>query len=453
MSKITLRQAAEWCGGHVEEKYGDVAFLGANMDSRKLLPGQLFVALKAERDGHDFIGAALENGAAAVLCQHTDGDYPAIVVDDPKLALGRIAYGERMRLGMKVVAVTGSVGKSTTKEMIACVLDEDYTVSKTPANFNNDLGMPMAIVSMPSDTQVAVLEMGMSGFGEISYLSKIGRPQAAVITNIGTMHMEHLGSREGILQAKLEILDGLDADGTLCLNGDDDMLWGFGEKAGRPITYFGCSNSRCALRAENMEEKDGMLSFDVAGAGDCFRLTLPLEGLHFVPDAMAAVAIGLAFGVSRADICKRLGAFRNMEGRQEIFEAKGFTIINDCYNAGPESMAAALRVLQKRPGRHIAVLGDMLELGSRTQSEHYLVGRLAAECADMVFAYGPNAHRILSGALTGGMPAGKVNAFDDQKKMAQMLKCMACPGDVILFKGSRGMHMENVLQMLLREEI
>ncbi len=453
MSKITLRQAAAWCGGTVEEKYADIEFLGANMDSRQLLPGQLFVALKAERDGHAFIGMALEKGAAAVLCQHADGDFPAIVVEDPKLALGQIAHGERMRLGMKVVGITGSVGKSTTKEMVACVLEGDYTVSKTPANFNNDLGMPMAILSMPEVTQVAVLEMGMSGFGEISYLTKIGRPQAAVITNIGTMHMEHLGSREGILKAKLEILEGLDENGPLCLNGDDDMLWAFGQKCERPITYFGHENQEAALRAENVEEKDGILSFDVVGGEEAFRLELPLEGRHFVLDAMAAVSIGLAFGVSTENIRKRLGAFRNMEGRQEIFQEKGFTIINDCYNAGPESMAAALQVLRKRPGRHIAVLGDMLELGSRTQAEHYVVGRLAAESADMVFAYGSNAHRVVSGALTGGMAAGKVHAFDDQKKMAQMLKCMACPGDVILFKGSRGMHMENVLQMLLREEI
>ncbi len=452
MSKITLRQAAAWCGGHVEEKYEDICFLGANMDSRKLEPGQLFVALEAERDGHAYIGAALEKGAAAVLCSRKEGDFPAIVVENPKLAMGQIAHGERMRLGMQVVGVTGSVGKSTTKEMIACVLQEDHIVSKTPANFNNDLGMPMAILAMPEDTQIAVLEMGMSDFGEISYLSKIGRPQVAVITNIGTMHMEHLGSRQGILQAKLEILEGLDENGPLLLNGDDDLLWAFGQRTERPIYYFGCKNDKCDLFAYNIVEKDGILSLDVRTSTDSFRLELPLEGLHFVNDALAAVGVGLALGISRENICKRLRGFQNMQGRQEIFQAKGYTIINDCYNAGPESMAAALRVLGKRQGRRIAVLGDMLELGSSTQAEHYRVGRIAAENADMVMAYGPNAHRIVSGALTGGLPAGKVHDFDDQKKMAQMLKCMACPGDVILFKGSRGMHMEKVLELLLKDE-
>ncbi len=451
MSKVTLQQAAQWCGGTVAEKYKDVVFLGANIDSRKLLPGQLFVALQAERDGHAYIGSAFEKGAAAVLCSHADGDYPAIVVEDPKTALGMIARGERQRLGWKAVGVTGSVGKSTTKEMIACVLSGDYIVSKTPANFNNTLGVPMAILAMPGDTQLAVLEMGMSSFGEIEYLSKIGLPQAAVITNIGTMHMEHLGSREGIRQAKLEILQGLQEDGLLCLNGDDDMLKDFRDAGNRTLQFFG-TGENCGVRALNVEEGDGTLSFDVQAGETCFRLVLPLEGRHFLADALAAAAVGLAFGVSPENIADRLSRFENMEGRQHIFTAKGMTIIDDCYNAGPESMAAALRVLGKRSGRRIAVLGDMLELGSCTQAEHYRVGRIAAENADAVYAFGPNSRRIVYGAITGGIPVNRAESFDDQQKMAQMLKCIACPGDVILFKGSRGMHMERVLEQLLKEE-
>ena len=215
MGKITLRQAALWCGGSVAPEFEDVTFFGANMDSRKLLPGQLFIALEGARDGHDFIDMAFEKGAAAVLCKHCEASRPAIIVDDPRLALGKIAAGELDRIGMKKVGVTGSVGKSTTKEMIACVLEGDYRVSKTPANFNNDLGMPMAILSMPEQTQVAVLEMGMSHFGEIAYLSRIARPDAAVIINVGVMHIENLGSRQGILQAKLEILEGMSGDSRL----------------------------------------------------------------------------------------------------------------------------------------------------------------------------------------------------------------------------------------------
>ena len=201
MGRITLQQAAAWCGGYVDPKYRDVTFFGANNDSRKIVKDQLFVALQGVRDGHDFIPAALENGAAAVLCTHTAGDYPAIVVEDTRIALGQIARGERERLGMKVVGVTGSVGKSPPKEMVAAVLQSTYRVAKTPANHNNDIGMPMAILAMPEDTQAAVLEMGMNHFREIAYLSEIAHPDVAVIINIGTMHIEHLGSVEGILQA------------------------------------------------------------------------------------------------------------------------------------------------------------------------------------------------------------------------------------------------------------
>ena len=183
MSRITLKQAAEWCGGRVEEKYEDVTFYGANIDSRNLLPGQLFVALKGARDGHDFIPGALERGAAAVLCNRCDGDYPAIVVEDTRKALGDIARGERQRIGMKVVGVTGSVGKSTTKEMIACVLETTYRTGKSPVNHNNDLGLPMAILALPENTQVAVLEMGMNHFREMAYLTSIAKPDVAVIIN------------------------------------------------------------------------------------------------------------------------------------------------------------------------------------------------------------------------------------------------------------------------------
>ncbi len=452
MGNISIRQAAQWCGGRFDEKYGDVTFLGANMDSRKLQPGQLFVALEGERDGHDFIPAALEKGAAAVLCTRSAGDWPAIIVEDTHQALGQIARQERQRLGMQVVAVTGSVGKSTTKEMIACVLEGDFAVSKTPENFNNDIGLPMAILAMPESTQVAVLEMGMNDFREIAYLTGIGRPDAAVITNIGTMHMEQLGSREGILKAKLEVLEGMQADAPLFLNGDDDLLWAYGPKDSRPITYFGMQNGAAAVFAEDVQEKDGFLSFTVRAPGQSFRLELPVEGLHFVNDALSAVAVALSMGVAPERIQERLIRFRNMAGRQEIFEAMGLTVIKDCYNAGPESMAAALAVLGKRSSRRIAVLGDMLELGSRTRDAHYHVGCLAAESADLVLAYGPNSTLVAQGAVESGLDLQCVEAFDDRQKLARALKSRVRPGDVVLFKGSHGMHMELVLEQLLEQE-
>ena len=452
MGNITLRQAALWCGGQVEEKYADVTFLGANMDSRKILPGQLFVALTAERDGHDFIPMAMQKGAAAVLCQRSCGDIPAIIVEDPRRALGDIARQERKRIGMKVVGVTGSVGKSTTKEMIANVLEGTYRVEKTPVNQNNDIGMPMAILAMPEDTEVAVLEMGMNHFREIAYLSSIARPDVAVIINIGTMHMEYLGSQEGILQAKLEILEGMQKDGTVIFNGDDRLLWGQREQLQHIPTYFGRENEAAQVRAVAVTEDPGMLGFRVEAGNVSIGIELALDGQHYVSDALAAVSVGLQFGVAPEKIRENLARFRNLAGRQEILEAKGVTIIKDCYNAGPESMKAALDVLGNRPGRHVAVLGDMLELGASTQAEHYRIGRIAAEKAQLLFAYGPNGDRVISGAITGGMPDTRAMAFDDHDKLASVLRRMVKPGDVILFKGSRGMHMERALEKFLQDE-
>ena len=280
MGRITLAQAAKWCGGKVDPKYKDITFLGANNDSRKIEKDQLFIALQGERDGHDFIPAALQKGAAAVLCTHQDGDFPAIVVEDTRLALGDIARGERDRIGMKVVGITGSVGKSTTKEMVSAVLESAYKVSKTPANHNNDIGMPMAILAMSEDTEVAVLEMGMNHFREIAYLTAIGKPDLAVIINIGTMHIEHLGSMEGILKAKLEILEGMPADGAIILNGDDPLLWNQRNELKERAVYFGVRNSEADVTGCNVCQKADRLSFGAAANGKEIPVALNLEGEH-----------------------------------------------------------------------------------------------------------------------------------------------------------------------------
>ncbi len=452
MGVITLQQAAQWCGGSIDPKYKDVTFLGASNDTRKIEEGQLFVALKGARDGHEFIPAALQKGAAAVLCTHCDGDYPAIVVKDTRLALGDIARGERKHIGMKVVGVTGSVGKSTTKEMIAAVLQTTYRVGKTPVNHNNDIGMPMAVLAMDSAVEVAVLEMGMNHFREIAYLTDIAKPDVAAIINIGTMHIEHLGSQEGILQAKLEILEGMSANGKIILNGDDGLLWNHHRQTEHPADYFGMRNPECNILATDISQEDGFLRFAVNSPAGTFPVELELEGEHYIHDALAAVAVGLELGVTPENIQKGLAGFRNMEGRQEIFEKNGYTIVKDCYNAGPESMAAALNVLGSKTGRRVAVLGDMLELGVRTQAEHYKVGRIAAEKADVLLAYGPNSIRMLYGALTGGMGQPAARAFTDRDRLVEVLKQIAKPGDTILFKGSRGMRMELVLEQFLGED-
>ncbi len=451
MGRITLEQAAAWCGGKIDPKYKDVEFFGANNDTRKIQEGQLFVVLKGVRDGHEFVQTALEKKAAAVLCNHCDGDYPAIVVEDTRIALGRIAQGERKRIGMKVVGITGSVGKSTTKEMTAAVLETTFITGKTPVNHNNDIGMPMAILAMPEDTQVAVLEMGMNHFREMAYLSSIAQPDIAVIVNIGTMHIEHLGSQEGILQAKLEILEGMRSDGTVILNGDDRLLWKVHQMR-RPCICFGTMNPEVEILAENVVMDAGTMRFTVHDGDQTLDINLPVEGHHFVPDALAAIAVGLKMGVHPEKIKQSLADFRNMAGRQEMIKTDKYCIIKDCYNAGPESMNAALQVLGNQQGRKIAVLGEMLELGVSAQAEHYRIGRIAAEKADCLLAYGPNGARMVQGAVTGGMINGKAQAFEDQGEMVKALKRLARPGDVLLFKGSRGMHMELVLEQFLREE-
>ncbi len=449
MGKITLAQAAAWCGGRVDPKYADVVFLGANNDSRQVQPGQLFLALQGARDGHDFIPMAMEKGAAAVLCTHCDGEIPAIIVEDVRLALGRIAAMERQRIGMQVVAVTGSVGKSTTKEMIACVLSEGYRVAKTPVNHNNDIGMPMAVLSMPEDTQVAVLEMGMNHFREIAYLTEIGRPDVAVIINIGTMHIEHLGSREGILKAKLEILEGMPPEGKLLLYGNDDYLWSVRDSLTIKPTYFGTDEKRCTVLGRNVAV-GREIQFDAVCGGVDLPVHLALEGAHYVSDALAAVSVGLTMGIAPDRISRALAHFQNMEGRQEILKIKGYTIIKDCYNAGPESMAAALEVLGNRSGRKIAVLGDMLELGACAAAEHYRIGQLAAQKADVLLAYGPNGAEVVKGATDGGLT--RCHGFLDRGELVAALGSIARKGDVLLFKGSHGMHMELALDRFLQDE-
>ncbi len=450
MGEISLQQAAAWCGGYVEPQYRELTFRGANFDSRKLQPGQLFVALTAARDGHDFIPGALEKGASAVLCTRMAGQYPAILVEDTRIALGQIAKGYLQHIGAKAVGVTGSVGKSTTKEMIACVLGTQYRVAKTPANHNNDLGMPAAILDMPADTQLAVLEMGMSHFGEIAYLSHIGTPEAAVIINVGTMHIENLGSREGILQAKLEITQGMPENGKLFLCGDSDLLWESRNALTVQSQYFGWENEACPVKARSVAQREQGLYLEAVTPRGTFPITLPVEGRHFVTDALAAVAVGEYFGIRQENIQAALGAFQNMQGRQEIFQCRGVTVISDCYNAGPESMAAALEVLGNRTGRRIAVLGDMLELGNYSQKAHETVGALAAQKADVLLTYGERSLAMAQSAREKGL--SQVQSYLDRDEMTKDLKKLAKPGDTVLFKGSNGMHLDLCVKSFIQKE-
>ena len=282
------------------------------------------------------------------------------------------------------------------------------------------------------------------------------KPDIAIITNIGTMHIEHLGSREGILQAKLEIFRGVPKNGVGVFNGDEPLLWNVRADGGHKKYYFGIENHACDVFATDIQELEDGMRFVVSGFGHRFELFVPVLGRHTVYNALAAVTAALLLKIPPETIQAQISGFQNTGMRQKIYERDGFTIIEDCYNAGPESTEAALDILAgfraRAKGRCIAVLGDMLELGNRSAAEHYRIGRIAAAKVDMLYTYGTNSERMVSGAITGGMKQKFVEHFDTHEDLAHMLKMRARPGDVILFKGSRGMRMEKALSLFLKEE-
>ena len=376
-----------------------------------------------------------------IICRELTPRYPMDLDGKPAVIL--------------VIGVNG-VGKTTTKEMTACMLERTYRTARTEGNHNNNIGLPMTILDMPDDTETAVLELGMNHFGEMARLTSIAKPDIAVITNIGTMHIEHLGSREGILQAKLEIFRGVPENGVGVFNGDEPLLWNVRADGGHKKYYYGIENHACDVLATDIQELDDGMRFVVSGFGHRFELFVPVLGRHTVYNTLAAVTAALLLKVPPETIQTQISGFHNTGMRQKIYERDGFTIIEDCYNAGPESTEAALEILagfrSRTNGRCIAVLGDMLELGNRSAAEHYRIGRIAATKADVLYTYGVNAERMVSGAITGGMKQKLIEHFDTHEDLAHMLKMRARPGDVILFKGSRGMRMEKALALFFKEE-
>ncbi len=445
IEEITLAQAAAWCGGSVAQSDAARTFRGANFDTRRLQPGELFVALSGERNGHAFARNAMELGAAAVLASEPV-DAPAIYVGDTLAALQDIARNLRRTLACRVVGITGSVGKTTTKEMTAAVLEMQMPTVRTERNFNNGIGLPVTVLGIPTDCRAAVLEMGMNHFGELSVLTRIAQPDIAVITNIGTMHIENLGSREGILKAKLEILEGLRPDGKVVFNGDDDLLAREAARCG--ALTFGLG-AHCDVRASDVESTSDMTRFTVTAFGNTFPVELPLPGEHNVLDALAAITVGSLCGVSPEHMQAALRAFRSSGHRQNHYTRGGVQIFDDCYNAGPESMRAAMGVLGRVRGRKIAVLGGMLELGEFAPQAHYEAGRLAAHCADELLAYGACSEEYVRGAKDAGME--RAQCFATHEELASTLRQRLKPGDALLCKGSRGMKMERVLQLLWNE--
>lgn len=456
MKPLSLKQIAEWCGGRLDEKYGRIEIRGVTTDSREARDGFLFIPLAGNRvDGHSYIGRAMDAGAAAVMtAREPQEGVPSIRVPDTLEAFGRLAAAYRASMPVKVLAITGSVGKTTTKEMLAAILRRRFRTTWTEGNHNNNLGLPMSVMDIEDDTEFAVLELGMNHFGEMAYLSKIARPDMAVFTNIGTMHIEHLGSREGILKAKLEILEGMDG-GPVVMNGDEPLLWRLRNTIGRKRRYFGVHNPECDVRASEIETTDDGVRFTLTGLDRTFSVFVPANGRHTVYNALAAATAALLAGAAPEDVRAGLSDFENAGMRQQVYERGGYTIIDDCYNAGPESMTAAIDVLTSHSssGRRIAVLGDMMELGSISMAEHYKVGRLVAKKkVDMLLAYGANATRVVTGAVTGGMPPSRAIYYDDQDQLIHELRARAQPGDTLLFKGSRGMKMERALRQFLAGE-
>ena len=421
----------------------------AAYNSTQVEPGALFIAIKGERvDGHDFLDAALEAGAVCALleCEEMPAGKPVIRVKNSIRALGVIANALRQSMDLLSVAVTGSVGKTTTKEMLAAVLMEKYNTHKNPGNKNNNLGLAVTGCGLKPHHQAVVFEMGMSSLGEISYLAKIAKPDIAIITRVGYAHIENLGSREGILAAKLEVIDGLKPGGTLVLNGNDEYL--ANAKTGVKTIYYGLDGDFYASGHITGQDENSTY-FSVKLPGQTWELRLDQIGSHNVQNALAVVAVGHLLGMTMEQVQAGLLKFQNAEMRQLIEQVNGIKTIDDCYNANPDSMQASLNVLfddVKVPGSRIAVLGDMFELGDYSMTGHYNIGKHCALGCDLLFLCGEQSKYILQGAVENGMDKSRVLWFEDKNALAEKLAQTAKPGDAVLFKGSRGMRMEEVLE-------
>ncbi len=448
MKTLTALQASIFCGGEILCGDENREFNGICIDSRAAQPGQLFVALKGEAtDGHKYIGKAVEGGCSVVLSQNEDtyANCTVIKVSNTLKAFHKIAESYRKMFEPKVVGVTGSVGKTTTKEFVYAVLSGRFNTLKSLGNYNSETGMPITAFNIEDEHEAVVFEMGMDAKGEIAALTKIARPEIAVITNIGVMHIEHLGSRENILYAKLEIERGLNRNGIMVLNGDDDMLWGVKGRLKHKTVYYGIENKNVPFRAENILYGNNLTVFDLITPVGTVQAKLNTEGKHNVLNALAAVIVGMYSGISLEDCVKYLLNFENTGMRQNIYDYKGVTVIEDCYNAGPDSMKAALSLLKNKAQNRIAVLSDMLELGDIAEKCHRELGEDAAANCDILITYGPLCSLSCEQAIKSGMLPRNVFSCENSEQAEKALLSVVKKGDTVLFKGSRGMQTEKVL--------
>jgi UDP-N-acetylmuramoyl-tripeptide--D-alanyl-D-alanine ligase len=445
-------------GGLSDQDSHHTEVSGVSTDSRNISRGNLFVPLVGERfDGHEFAKDALQSGASALLWQrdHMDApnNIPLIYVDDTLRALQSLAGSYRDQLGARVIGITGSNGKTTTKDMVASVLSTTYKVHKTIGNLNNHIGVPLTLLQAEEDTEMLVVEMGMSGRGEIALLSQIARPEAAIITNIGEAHLQQLGSREEIARAKLEILSGLKEGGFFVYHGDEpllEMALKEGASPGNMVRFrFGESGNNDFYPAAMMLDENGTRFFvNNERSPDYY---IPLLGKHNVVNALAAIAIGKYMGVGEADIIRGLKDMRATGMRIEMVKGvSGLTILNDAYNASPTSMKAALGLLKQLTGyeKKFAVLGDMLELGGNEKEFHREIGRiLNPDDVDYIFTYGALAQCIAEEAVQIFAPDRVVHS-DSKETIAEKIAILAGPKDIALVKGSRGMRLEHVVNRL-----
>lgn len=451
MKGMNIQAIAKACKGVVYGDNGNTAEVqGVELDSRKLKEGYLFIATRGERvDGHSFIPQAFEKGCYGVVCEKLPEEYagPCIVVEDSFKALQDIAAFYREQLTVKVVGITGSVGKTSTKEVIAGALSEKYNVLKTEGNYNNEIGLPLTVLKIRKEHEVAVLEMGINHFGEMHRLSRVAKPDVCVITNIGQCHLEFLIDRDGILRAKTEIFDYMNPNGVVCLNGDDDKLSTIEQVHGKKPIFFGKSE-HCEVRTKNIEnlglngsnalveEKNAMESFDI-------RLYVP--GEHMVLNALAAIAVGRALGLTTEELISGIAKTGSVGGRSNIIRDECLTVIDDCYNANPVSMKAAIDLLETAEGRKVALLGDMFELGKKEKELHHEVGTfLAGKMVDVAICVGELSKEIHDGAKIGNM---ECVWFATKKELTENIHQLIQKGDTVLIKASHGMGFNELVEL------
>ncbi len=456
-SMFTIYDAAKAVSGEMKncENCAETVFTSVSTDTRTITDGALFIALRGEKfDGHRYVASAIDSGAiCAVVERGADipDNLPVIVAENTGGALLDLAGAYRNKFNIPVVAVTGSVGKTSTRGMIASVLSQKYKVLSTEGNLNNEIGVPHTIFGMNKEHQIAVIEMGMNHFGELSRITAAAQPNTAVITNVGEAHIENLGSREGILRAKLEVLEGLKYGGTVILGGDNDMLWSVNGTLEYETLYCGIENTRCDLVAENIKTYAEGTKFTFKTGGREYTAEISVPGVHHVYNALASILVGLTYDVPMDKILDGIKAFITVGMRQAAVAIGKYIVIKDCYNANPTSMKSGLEVLSLRKDerRKVACLGDMLELGMISEKAHREIGECVVDYnVDCLITVGERAKLIAEGAIAAGMSKKCVYSFENNQKLCENIYKILKDGDVMLLKASRSMHLEEIAEYL-----